>query len=121
MTLDAEAHREYITEAIMQLPNSQQFLTPGRLVVVKSDSVCIHHIWFSLHTSAVFLRLFLFMLFYYFTNHRSTAIKLTKNCLPLWVFISKHTKVVHTEYGKLEQTKTIYVGKGPIDKQAPNI
>lgn len=38
MTLDAEAHREYITEAIMQLPNSQQFLTPGRLVVVKSDS-----------------------------------------------------------------------------------
>lgn len=53
MALEAEEHREFITEAIMKLPNSQQFLTPGRLVVVKSDSVCIHRIWFSLHTFAV--------------------------------------------------------------------
>ncbi|KAJ1277977.1 hypothetical protein BS78_04G044500 [Paspalum vaginatum] len=36
--IEAEAHREFITEAIMRLPNSQQFLTPGRLVVVKSES-----------------------------------------------------------------------------------
>lgn len=53
MALEAEKHRESITQAIMQLPNSQQFLTPGRLVVVKSDCVCIHHILFSLHTFAV--------------------------------------------------------------------
>ncbi|KAK3156055.1 hypothetical protein QOZ80_2AG0102210 [Eleusine coracana subsp. coracana] len=38
MALEAEAHRESITEAIMQLPSSQQFLMPGRLVVVKSES-----------------------------------------------------------------------------------
>uniref|UniRef100_I1NXG8 DExH-box ATP-dependent RNA helicase DExH11 n=1 Tax=Oryza glaberrima TaxID=4538 RepID=I1NXG8_ORYGL len=38
MVLEAEAHRESITEAIMQLPASQQSLTPGRLVVVKSQS-----------------------------------------------------------------------------------
>ncbi|XP_062218251.1 DExH-box ATP-dependent RNA helicase DExH11 isoform X2 [Phragmites australis] len=38
MALQAEAHREFITEAIMQSPNSQQFLSPGRLVVVKSES-----------------------------------------------------------------------------------
>ncbi|KAG8069798.1 hypothetical protein GUJ93_ZPchr0006g44661 [Zizania palustris] len=38
MALEAEAHRESITEAIMQLHSSQQFLTPGRLVVVKSKS-----------------------------------------------------------------------------------
>ncbi|KAF8776364.1 hypothetical protein HU200_003596 [Digitaria exilis] len=38
MALQAEAHRELITEAIMQLPSTQQFLTPGRLVVVKSES-----------------------------------------------------------------------------------
>jgi hypothetical protein len=44
MALLAEAHRESITEAIMQLPNSQQFLMPGRLVVVKSESVCSNHI-----------------------------------------------------------------------------
>ncbi|GJN19044.1 hypothetical protein PR202_gb06276 [Eleusine coracana subsp. coracana] len=37
MALEAEAHRESITEAIMQLPSSQQFLMPGRLVVVKSE------------------------------------------------------------------------------------
>jgi len=37
VALEAEKHRESITQAIMQLPNSQQFLTPGRLVVVKSD------------------------------------------------------------------------------------
>ncbi|KAL6888475.1 hypothetical protein ACP4OV_009501 [Aristida adscensionis] len=38
MALEAEAHRESITEAIMQLPSSQQFLLPGRLVVIKSKS-----------------------------------------------------------------------------------
>uniref|UniRef100_A0A0Q3VSR9 Exosome RNA helicase MTR4-like stalk domain-containing protein n=1 Tax=Setaria italica TaxID=4555 RepID=A0A0Q3VSR9_SETIT len=38
MALEAEAHRESITEAIMQLPSTQQFLMPGRLVVVKSES-----------------------------------------------------------------------------------
>jgi len=49
MSLQAEEHREYITEAIMQSPSSQQFLIPGRLVVVKSESVCLHHLSFSLH------------------------------------------------------------------------
>lgn len=38
MALEAETHRESVTEAIMQLHTSQQFLTPGRLVVVKSKS-----------------------------------------------------------------------------------
>lgn len=38
MFLEAEKLREYITEAIMQLPASQQFLGPGRLVVVESKS-----------------------------------------------------------------------------------
>ncbi|CAL5060163.1 unnamed protein product [Urochloa decumbens] len=38
MVLEAEAHREHIAEATMQLSTSQQFLMPGRLVVVKSES-----------------------------------------------------------------------------------
>ncbi|KAM3228479.1 hypothetical protein ACQJBY_059873 [Aegilops geniculata] len=38
MFLEAEEHREFVTEAIMQLHTTQQFLAPGRLVVVKSKS-----------------------------------------------------------------------------------
>ncbi|XP_025811051.1 DExH-box ATP-dependent RNA helicase DExH11 isoform X3 [Panicum hallii] len=38
MSLEAEAHRECITEAIMQSSSAQQFLMPGRLVVVKSET-----------------------------------------------------------------------------------
>lgn len=38
MALEAKEHRESITEAIMKLSSSQQFLIPGRLVVVKSES-----------------------------------------------------------------------------------
>ena len=49
MALEAKEHRESITEAIMKLSSSQQFLIPGRLVVVKSESVCLHHLSFSLH------------------------------------------------------------------------
>lgn len=55
MALQAEAHRELITEAIMQLSSTQQFLVPGRLVVVKSESVCLHHICFSLCTLSLCL------------------------------------------------------------------
>jgi hypothetical protein len=50
MSLEAEAHRECITEAIMQSSSAQQFLMPGRLVVVKSETVCLNHIWISLCT-----------------------------------------------------------------------
>ncbi|VAI55654.1 unnamed protein product [Triticum turgidum subsp. durum] len=38
MFLEAEEHREFVTEAIMQLHTTQQFLAPGRLVVVKAKS-----------------------------------------------------------------------------------
>lgn len=38
MFIEAEEHREFVTEAIMQLHSTQQFLAPGRLVVVKSKS-----------------------------------------------------------------------------------
>jgi len=55
MALEAKEHRESITEAIMKLSSSQQFLIPGRLVVVKSESVCLHHIWFCLYTLPHFL------------------------------------------------------------------
>nr|CAB3448922.1 unnamed protein product [Digitaria exilis] len=54
MALQAEAHRELITEAIMQLPSTQQFLTPGRLVVVKSESVCLHHAFLFSHFLSVY-------------------------------------------------------------------
>lgn len=55
MALEAEAHRESTTEAIMQLSSSQQFLMPERLVVVKYESVSLHHIWFPLYTLPRFL------------------------------------------------------------------
>ena len=51
MFLEAEEHREFVAEAIMQLSTTQQFLAPGRLVVVKSKSVCIHFI--GLHFSVL--------------------------------------------------------------------
>jgi antiviral helicase SKI2 len=44
MFLEAEEHREFVTEAIMQLPTTQQFLAPGRLLVVKSKTVRIHSV-----------------------------------------------------------------------------
>lgn len=67
MVLEAEAHRESITEAIMQLPASQQSLTPGRLVVVKSQSVCIHPIGLPLvHNFYLFVySFFIINLFFY--------------------------------------------------------
>lgn len=39
MALEAEAHRESISEAIKQSRTAQQFLSPGRVVVVRSESV----------------------------------------------------------------------------------
>jgi antiviral helicase SKI2 len=44
MFLESEEHREFVTEAIMQLNTTQQFLAPGRLLVVKSKCVCIQTI-----------------------------------------------------------------------------
>ncbi|KAE8705638.1 Helicase SKI2W [Hibiscus syriacus] len=42
MHTEAEEHREHITKAVMQSPVAQQFLTPGRVVVVKSQSAQDH-------------------------------------------------------------------------------
>lgn len=38
----AETYGNQITEAVMHSPVSQQYLTPGRVVVVKSQSVSTH-------------------------------------------------------------------------------
>lgn len=42
MYSEAEQYSNQISEAIMQSPVAQQFLTPGRVVVVKSQSVSFH-------------------------------------------------------------------------------
>lgn len=39
MYSEAEIYRSQIVEAVMQSPGSQQYLNPGRVVVVKSESV----------------------------------------------------------------------------------
>lgn len=67
MALEAETHRESVTEAIMQLHTSQQFLTPGRLVVVKSKSVCLHPIGFPFIGAFFLFVSFLSMFFFVYT------------------------------------------------------
>lgn len=42
MYSEAEQYSDRISEAIMQTPAAQQFLTLGRVVVVKSQSVSSH-------------------------------------------------------------------------------
>ncbi|OMO90526.1 hypothetical protein COLO4_19087 [Corchorus olitorius] len=42
MHAEAEEHNEQISKAVMQSPVAQQFLTPGRVVVVKSQSAQDH-------------------------------------------------------------------------------
>ena len=39
MYLEAEKHNSEISEAVMQTDTAREFLTPGRVVVVKSQSV----------------------------------------------------------------------------------
>jgi rRNA-processing arch domain len=39
MAAQAETYREAIAEALIQSPSAQQILSPGRIVVVKSQSV----------------------------------------------------------------------------------
>lgn len=42
MHSEAERYGKLITEAVMQSPVSQQHLTPGRVVVVKSELVSLN-------------------------------------------------------------------------------
>lgn len=44
MASEAETHRQHILEAVLQSHTAQQFLSPGRVVVVKSQSVSVF-IW----------------------------------------------------------------------------
>lgn len=42
MASEAEMYRDAVSEAVMQSSTAQQFLSPGRVVVVRSQSVSIH-------------------------------------------------------------------------------
>lgn len=41
MATEAEALRQHVSEAVMQSHTAQQFLLPGRVVVVRSQSVSL--------------------------------------------------------------------------------
>lgn len=54
MHAEAEEHNEQISKAVMQSSVTQPFLTPGRVVVVKSQSVSYFNILVGMYQSILF-------------------------------------------------------------------